>query len=155
MSWWAEAFRASIRSRVASVDTSPPDRTTRPPTPPPCVNSVSSVTGPGHTQDAARRPLGDELSTVSAVSRAKRAVSVTRGRTALLGRTIAEGYRQSALQRPPSWADLIAPPMRGCFCSCCKGQRWWRECDAPKGWRCSTCHPPNDLPAEAMTEVRT
>ena len=57
--------------------------------------------------------------------------------------------------RPPSWADPAALPSRGCFCTCCKGQRWWRECEAPKGWRCSTCHPPDHLPPDAVTEMRT
>ena len=57
--------------------------------------------------------------------------------------------------RPPSWADPGALPASGCFCTCCKGQRWWRECEAPKGWRCSTCHPPDHLPPDAVTEMRT
>ena len=50
---WAEAFRASIRSRdtVDSVNTSPPDRTTGPPTPPP-VSTVSVV-----SQDRAIRKM--------------------------------------------------------------------------------------------------
>jgi hypothetical protein len=57
-----------------------------------------------------------------------------------------DGYLRAALQRPPSWADPTALPSRGCFCSCCKGRRWWREREAPKGWRCSVCYPPDHLP---------
>jgi len=66
-----------------------------------------------------------------------------------------DGYMRAALQRPPSWSDPAALPSRGCFCSCCKGQRWWREREMPKGWRCSTCYPPDHLPANAVMEVRT
>ena len=65
------------------------------------------------------------------------------------------GLLNVARQRPPSWSDPAALPSRGCFCSCCKGQRWWCERDAPKGWRCWTCHPPAHLAPEAVTEVRT
>ena len=65
------------------------------------------------------------------------------------------GLRVAARGRPPSWADPTALPSHGCFCTCCKGQRWWRECEAPKGWRCSTCHPPDHLPPDAVTEMRT
>lgn len=65
------------------------------------------------------------------------------------------GYLNAAQQRPPSWTDSTALPSRGCFCSCCKGQRWWSERDAPKGWRCCTCHPPNHLPSEQTEIVQT
>jgi hypothetical protein len=65
------------------------------------------------------------------------------------------GLHVAARGRPPSWADLATLPSRGCFCTCCKGQRWWRECETPKGWRCSTCHPPDHLPPDAVTEMRT
>ena len=79
MSRWAEAFRASVRSRdtVDTADTSSPERTTAPPTPPPCVNSVSSVTAHSHMDDDAAR-LAVELSTVSAVSRAAKAANAMR-----------------------------------------------------------------------------
>jgi hypothetical protein len=160
MSRWAEAFRASIRSRdtVDSVDTSPPDRTTGPPTPPPCVNSVSGVAGPGHTKDAAQRLFGDELSTVSAVSCAANVVNT--GASAWEPMVDAEGaisavYTRAIMQRPPSWADSEVVPSPGSHCSCCKSQRWWREREAPKGWRCSTCHPPRHLIPDAVAEVRT
>ncbi len=58
------------------------------------------------------------------------------------------GLRGSAMQRPPAWADQSARPSPGCWCSCCRGRRWW----APKvpsldgtgigpGWACAWCHP--------------
>lgn len=72
-----------------------------------------------------------------------------------LNRKIANGYLRAALQRPPSWADPAALPSHGCRCSCCKGQRWWCEREAPKGWRCWACYPPSHLPSYAVAEVRT
>ena len=48
---------------------------------------------------------------------------------------LAAGLHVAARGRPPSWADPTGLPSHGCFCTCCKGQRWWRECEAPKGWR--------------------
>lgn len=68
---------------------------------------------------------------------------------------VGAGLLVAARRRPPSWADPTALPSRGCFCTCCKGQRWWREREAPKGWRCSICHPPDHLPPDAVTEIRT
>ena len=65
------------------------------------------------------------------------------------------GLLRAARQRPPSWADPSALPSPGCFCSCCKGQRWWCELEAPKGWRCRTCHPPQHLLPDSVKEVRT
>jgi hypothetical protein len=55
------------------------------------------------------------------------------------------GLHEVARQRPVSWADASALPSQGCWCSCRKSQNWWRECDAPKGWRCGVCHPPIHL----------
>lgn len=78
-----------------------------------------------------------------------------RERLESVSRTIAGSYLRAALQRPPSWADPAALPSRGFFCSCCEGRRWWCEREASKGWRCSTCHPPDHLPADTMKEMRT
>jgi hypothetical protein len=58
-----------------------------------------------------------------------------------------DGLRRAALQRPPSWVDPAARPSPGCCCSCCRGQRWWRERAAPKAGavgpviRRIICHP--------------
>ena len=57
--------------------------------------------------------------------------------------------RGSAMQRPPSWADQTMRPSPGCWCSCCRGRRWWAA-QRPSldgtgigpGWCCATCHPP-------------
>jgi hypothetical protein len=42
-------------------------------------------------------------------------------------------------------------PTRGARCGCCKSRSFWTEAKEPKGWRCSTCHPPLGL----LGEVRT
>lgn len=56
------------------------------------------------------------------------------------------GLQATASARPPSWPDPDAVPSPGCWCSCCRGAHWWREREAPSGWRCRTCHPPVHLP---------
>jgi hypothetical protein len=63
-----------------------------------------------------------------------------------------ERFLCAALQRPVSWADAAARPSRGCFCSCCKGQRWWGDA---RGWRCWQCHPPDCVPVGSINEVRS
>ena len=78
-----------------------------------------------------------------------------RKRLQSVSRAIAGGYLRATLQRQPSWADPTALPSRGCSCSCCQRRRWWRECEAPKGWRCLACYPPDHLPADAVIEVTT
>jgi hypothetical protein len=62
-------------------------------------------------------------------------------------RTVA-GLLNAALMRPTSWAQPDHPPPPGAWCSCCRGRTWWRERDAPRGWRCWLCHPaPRGHPA--------
>ncbi len=66
----------------------------------------------------------------------------------------------SQLRRPPSWPDPADLPRPGEWCTCCSrftraGRRWWREAEAPSGWRCWTCHPPDGRPTTAVVEVRT
>lgn len=56
---------------------------------------------------------------------------------------------------PPSWADTTIEPTAGACCRNCAGKIWWTEATAPKGWRCSTCHPGQHLPADRRREVRT
>jgi hypothetical protein len=53
------------------------------------------------------------------------------------------------LARMPSWAEAVPPPP-GAWCRACYGRRWWTERGDPKGWRCTTCHPPDPLPPEAI-----
>jgi hypothetical protein len=71
-----------------------------------------------------------------------------------LNRKLVDGYRRAALRRPPSWWHAEAHrPNTGATCSCCEDVRWW-SCDEC-GWCCSTCHPPDGLPASEFVEVRT
>lgn len=63
-----------------------------------------------------------------------------------------DGYLRAALLRPVSWTDAAAHPSIGCFCSCCKGRRWWGD---ERGWRCWQCHPPSGLTYVEFREVRT
>jgi hypothetical protein len=49
----------------------------------------------------------------------------------------------------PLRCPLPAPGARAC-----RGQQWWCEAVAPKGWRCWQCHPPDHLDAEAVREMR-
>jgi len=53
------------------------------------------------------------------------------------------------LARPRSWASLDPPP-QGAWCLACRGGRFWREREAPRGWRCALCHPPDHLSAAAV-----
>ena len=63
-------------------------------------------------------------------------------------RAAVAGLMRAALMRPPSWADTTTGPTPGAWCGGCSrhyaeaGGRWWREAEAPKGWRCATCYPP-------------
>jgi hypothetical protein len=157
MSRWAEAFRSSAR-RSDTADTAPPNPPPGPAISAGSVNTVSSVTG-RDSADAETVPSeSDELSAVSAMSRAGEASKVDAPggkRPAVPGPTISPGYLRAARRLPPSWSDPTTLPPPGSFCSCCKGQRWWSERDAPKGWRCAACHPPDHLASDAMTEVLT
>ena len=54
------------------------------------------------------------------------------------------------LARPPSWASLDPPP-QGAWCLACHGGRFWREREAPRGWRCASCHPPDHLSVAVVT----
>jgi hypothetical protein len=70
------------------------------------------------------------------------------------------GLLASGLQRPPAWSDPASEPPPGAWCGCCGrfsriGGRWWREAEAPLGWRCWTCHPPDGRPMTAVVEVWT
>ncbi len=66
------------------------------------------------------------------------------------------GLHAAALQHPPSWPGADNVPSPGCWCSCCRGWRWWRD-RAPNasGWCCWTCHPPVHLHSAAIMEART
>jgi exodeoxyribonuclease-5 len=68
-------------------------------------------------------------------------------------RVMLAGLHDAALQRPSSWQGANAIPCAGCWCSWCRGRRWWRPRAAPKGWHCVTCHPPPA--ATARVELQT
>jgi|ERR1700722_275391 hypothetical protein len=53
------------------------------------------------------------------------------------------------------WSYSADDPVQGDWCACCRGGRFWREMGNAKGWRCSTCHPPDHLPPSAVIGVRT
>ena len=153
MSRWAEAFRASLarHDTADSADSSSP-------APPATPESVSNPSSPSEKDGEVSTPCPETVSAVSSVSRAAKVVNAGasgREQAAATERAISAAYISASLQRPPSWSDPVAVPSRGCFCSCCKGQRWWCEREAPKGWRCSTCHPPSHLTPDAVTKVRT
>jgi hypothetical protein len=63
------------------------------------------------------------------------------------------GLMHASLQRPPAWPGGDVLPSPECFCSCCHGRAWWAESVEPKGWRCSTCHPP--VPGHSIQVGRT
>jgi hypothetical protein len=72
------------------------------------------------------------------------------------------GLLRAALMRPASWSERPdCHPASGAWCGCCGrnppayGGRWWQEREAPKGWRCFTCHPPDHLKPDQVREVMT
>jgi hypothetical protein len=72
------------------------------------------------------------------------------------------GMLRAALMRPASWTERPdCRPAPGAWCGCCGrtppayGGRWWQEREAPKGWRCWTCHPPDHLKPQDVREVAT
>ena len=153
MSRWAEAFRAS-RARHDTVDTTDTSSRGRAVSPD-SVNSVNSVIA-GADENRGMAPVNaDQVSQVSRSAETPKVDAARHEQLVASYQAIPADNPGAALQCPPSWADPAAPPSRGCFCSCCKGWRWWCECKVPKGWRCSACHPPDQLPANAVTEVTT
>ena len=82
--------------------------------------------------------------------------SPERERQDRMQRRMVRGLLDTAMQRPPAWSDAGSRPTPGCRCARCRGGRWWCEAgEAPRGWRCWTCHPPDHLPADAVREVLT
>jgi hypothetical protein len=113
--------------------------------PDPSVTTVTSVTPARHGETVAEPP---SVATVTSVMGAD---DKETGRFA----PVLSGYFLAGLMRPVSWYDPAARPSPGCYCSCCKGQQWWCEATAPKGWRCAICHPPTGLRPDRVEIVRT
>ena len=72
------------------------------------------------------------------------------------------GFLRAALMRPASWSDRPdCRPAQGAWRGGCGrnppeyGGRWWQEREAPKGWRCWGCHPPDHLQPENVIDVLT
>jgi hypothetical protein len=111
------------------------------------VSTVSSVTDGNTTDEVARTVSADGVSTESGVPNSE-GTDPQPPKTLLDG----ENYLREMRRRPPSWSCAATRPAPGCYCSCCKGGRWWTD---GKGWRCWTCHPPDHLDPSAITEVKT
>ena len=60
----------------------------------------------------------------------------------------------AARARPAEWWDGTDTPQAGDRCRC-GAMRFWTERDRRGGWRCSTCHPPLHLAAEAVEIMTT
>jgi hypothetical protein len=153
MGRWADAFHAHNHTRdtADTADTSPGGPVVGQGT----VSSVSSVTRPDDLEGGSSPPCSEPVSTESAVSRLAQTPTpdtLARGQDLATDRIASAGYMRVALKRSPSWADQAARPSSGCSCSCCKGRRWWGDAH---GWRCWACHPPDHLPPDAVTEVRS
>jgi hypothetical protein len=143
MGRWAEAFQASIQRHDTADTVDTPSRETAA-----AGQSVISVSSVMPKEDAEHidRVLPSDL--VSAVSR--------RSTTDIPPVGLAPLYSASLdPQRPVSWADTADMPVPGCFCSCCRSRRWWTDTRNSRGWCCWTCHPPDHLSADAITEVTT
>ena len=128
MSRWAAAFKAALAAPMTHDTVDSVDTVGPGPEPPPqSVNTVNSVMCHGSKNEDAEAAVWEaEL----------------------------DGLRRAAMQKPPSWSDPAAVPSHGCWCSCCRGVRWWAETIDPKGWRCRTCHPPPGA-LDAVREVQT
>jgi hypothetical protein len=156
MGRWADAFEARMRTRDTNdtVDTSSGNL----PATGRSVSSVISVTVPKDRNEQAPDQRDEHVSPVSAVSRADdelHVASVGPSRSTLSYSSPQSTDAPTPVKRPVSWADATDEPAPGDSCSCCKGCRWWRETHKPTGWCCWTCHPPDHLPSERVTEART
>jgi len=58
-------------------------------------------------------------------------------------------------KRMMSWAQAEDIPKPGDYCGCCSGSLWWSDTDPPRGWCCTTCHPPCHLQAGQFRAVAT
>lgn len=143
MGWLADYRASAPRDTVDTVDTN----SGSPGPPSHCVNSVNSVSA---RQRHNRHPEG------CGDSRADDAAAEAEERAAI----VAEGEHRDPLTPvphllPPSWSMVTIEPTAGARCRSCGGRHWWSEEDAPRGWRCATCHPAHHLAADQRRDVAT
>ncbi len=129
MTRWGETYRARMKARdnVDIIDKVPPPSPARPQ----IVKIVNNVSGGEPENDAAFEAA--ERAAIQA-----EAVPVRRLR-----------------KRHVSWSRAEDEPAPGDYCGCCSGQLFWCKTDPPRGWRCSTCHPPCHLLAGQFRVVAT
>jgi hypothetical protein len=58
-------------------------------------------------------------------------------------------------KRMVSWSNPADLPQPGDYCGCCSGALWWTDAATPRGWCCTTCHPPVHLEAGQFRVVGT
>ncbi len=122
----------------------------------PAGRSPGAPPEPDRGPDAADEAERAEREAIRAEPALPREGSPERERLDRMQRRMVRGLLDAAMQRPPAWFDPGARPTPGCRCTRCRGGRWWCEAgEAPHGWRCWACHPPDHLPADAVREVRT
>lgn len=137
MSRWSQAYKArhSPTDRVDTVDIVQLAKVAQPYS----VNTVNSVT----------RPISkNEAASDAAYLATERAAVIAEGEHG-------DARTAVAYSLPVAWADAAIEPTAGSRCSCCKGVSWWCEAIAPKGWRCSACHPPGHIQPTQIRKVTT
>lgn len=146
---WREAMAAqdvaAVASGAASVAT--PELSANSMTLPPVATDASTSDENGESWDTAQAWEGETDLPAAPEKEHQRATG---------------GMLRAALMRPASWTERPdCRPAPGAWCGCCGrippayGGRWWQEREAPKGWRCWTCHPPDHLKPQDVREVLT
>ncbi len=152
------AHREAIAAALAAELSSHPSLLSRRgcASPPPVARSPGALPEPERGPDDAEEVERAECKAIRAEPALPPEGSPERERQDRMQRRMLRGLLDAAMQRPPAWSDAGARPTPGCRCVRCCGGRWWCEAgEAPRGWRCWTCHPPDHLPADAVREVRT
>jgi hypothetical protein len=132
---WSQAYKARTDHRD-TMDT----LGAQAPEPGQSVKSVKSVIG-AKNDNATQPPPGDAPFIDDPVERAA---------------TEAEHLPvRNVRKRNVSWTPSSDEPAPGDYCACCGSHLWWTETTAPKGWRCTRCHPPAHLEAGGFRAVAT
>lgn len=118
----------------------------------PTIRHASLVPSPLMAEARARRhDLLAELLAEADIDAAAKAEE----RAAIMAEGSGDPAAAVAHEMPVSWANPTIEPTPGARCRCCQGTSWWCEAVEPRGWRCSSCHPPTHLPADRRRTVRT